>query len=42
MGNKAWTLKLDWAGKEGFNNAPDKDWQVRASLPSTSALFFEP
>jgi carboxypeptidase C (cathepsin A) len=39
MGNKAWTLKLDWAGKEGFNNAPDKDWQASAtSLIHLSAL----
>lgn len=31
MGNEAWTLKLDWAGGEGFRAAPQKDWTVRGS-----------
>ncbi|KAI8067888.1 Alpha/Beta hydrolase protein [Gongronella butleri] len=26
MGNKAWSLSLDWAGKEGFNLANDQPW----------------
>ncbi|KAJ3222251.1 hypothetical protein HK099_002526 [Clydaea vesicula] len=26
MGNKAWTLELDWYGKDGFNSAPDVHW----------------
>ncbi|KAI8071409.1 Alpha/Beta hydrolase protein [Gongronella butleri] len=26
MGNKAWSLSLDWAGKEGFNLAKDQPW----------------
>lgn len=26
MGNKAWTLKLEWFGQDGFNQAEDVDW----------------
>ncbi|KAJ3211661.1 hypothetical protein HDU82_005288 [Entophlyctis luteolus] len=26
MGNRAWTLELEWAGKEGFNDAPELSW----------------
>lgn len=26
MGNKAWTLDLDWTGKEGFQQAEDEEW----------------
>ncbi|KAJ3115287.1 hypothetical protein HK100_001411 [Physocladia obscura] len=26
MGNRAWTLELDWFGKDGFNEAPELDW----------------
>ena len=28
MGNKAWTLALDWNGKDAFNNAEDTDWKL--------------
>jgi len=28
IGNKAWTLALDWSGKSGFNAALDKPWVV--------------
>lgn len=28
MGNKAWTLAMDWSGKDGFNTATDKPWTV--------------
>merc|ERR1712216_364483 len=28
MGNKAWTLKLNWPGKKGFEAAPDKPWTM--------------
>jgi cathepsin A (carboxypeptidase C) len=28
MGNKAWTLALQWPGKEAFNAAKDKKWVV--------------
>lgn len=31
MGNEAWTLKLDWAGGDGFRAAPQKDWAVAGS-----------
>merc|ERR1719421_1508244 len=30
LGNKAWTLKLDWSGKEEFNKAPDADMPIAA------------
>ena len=26
MGNKAWTLDLDWSGKEEYNAAQDMEW----------------
>ncbi|KAJ3105704.1 hypothetical protein HDU97_007681 [Phlyctochytrium planicorne] len=26
MGNEAWTLALEWEGKEGFNDAPEVSW----------------
>ena len=26
MGNEAWTLALDWAGRDGFRAAPQQDW----------------
>ncbi|KAJ3028569.1 UNVERIFIED_CONTAM: hypothetical protein HDU68_001368 [Siphonaria sp. JEL0065] len=26
MGNRAWTLELEWEGKDGFNEAPELDW----------------
>jgi cathepsin A (carboxypeptidase C) len=26
IGNKHWTLELDWSGKEGFNAAKDETW----------------
>lgn len=28
MGNKAWTLRLDWPGMKAFNAAPDKPWKM--------------
>lgn len=28
IGNKAWTKDLSWAGKQQFNQAEDKDWEV--------------
>jgi len=28
MGNKAWSLAMDWDGKEGYNAATDKSWMV--------------
>jgi len=32
MGNKAWTLKMDWPGKQDYNNAPDAAWQVNGKV----------
>jgi hypothetical protein len=26
VGNKAWTLELDWTGKKGFQEAEDEEW----------------
>jgi len=31
IGNKAWTLDLDWTGKEGFNAVGDATWSVDES-----------
>eukprot|EP00996_Jenningsia_fusiforme_P000424 NODE_1368_length_1565_cov_54.450528_g1230_i0.p1 GENE.NODE_1368_length_1565_cov_54.450528_g1230_i0~~NODE_1368_length_1565_cov_54.450528_g1230_i0.p1 ORF type:complete len:454 (+),score=54.26 NODE_1368_length_1565_cov_54.450528_g1230_i0:49-1410(+) len=28
VGNKAWTLAMDWPGKAGFNAAADNEWRV--------------
>jgi cathepsin A (carboxypeptidase C) len=28
MGNKAWTMKMDWSGHDDFNNAKDVEWKV--------------
>jgi len=28
LGNKAWTLALDWDNKDAFNKAEDKEWQT--------------
>ena len=27
LGNQAWTLAMDWPGKDAFNAAPIKDWK---------------
>lgn len=31
LGNQAWTLSLDWAGKTTFNAAPVTEWRVNGS-----------
>lgn len=31
LGNKAWTLKLEWSGSKGFNAAEDEAWDVNGS-----------
>merc|ERR1711974_19875 len=31
LGNKAWTLQMDWPGKAAFNNATDKAWTVQGT-----------
>ena len=37
LGNKAWTLDLDWSGKEQFNAEADKDWNGGAGSVRTHA-----
>jgi cathepsin A (carboxypeptidase C) len=42
MGNKAWTLAMEWPGKDSFNAATDNDWSVNgksAGLVRTSKGF---
>jgi cathepsin A (carboxypeptidase C) len=36
MGNKAWTLDLDWQGKSAFNAADDHDWEVSGTKAGTA------
>ena len=31
MGNKAWTLKLDWYGNDGFNAAKDIEFKSKST-----------
>lgn len=31
MGNKAWTLELEWKGKQGFNSAKDVKWNSKTT-----------
>ena len=41
LGNKAWTLSLDWSGKDSFNSAEDGDWNSGAgSYRSYGGLTF--
>ena len=41
LGNKAWTLSLDWSGKDSFNSAEDGDWNSGAgSYRSSGGLTF--
>jgi cathepsin A (carboxypeptidase C) len=44
MGNKAWTLDLEWAHKADFNAAPDHNWEVNkakaGTVRSSSGLTF--
>jgi cathepsin A (carboxypeptidase C) len=35
MGNKAWTLNLDWSGKDAFNKAKDLAWTVNGKTVGT-------
>lgn len=36
LGNRAWTLKLDWDHKDEFQKAPEKDWNKGGGLARTS------
>jgi len=42
IGNKAWTLEMEWPGKDNFNAAADKSWSVnnkKAGVLRTSGGF---
>lgn len=39
MGNRAWTLALDWNHKEGFNQSKESDWFNGAGLVRSSNDF---
>merc|ERR1712224_1184597 len=34
LGNKAWTLKLPWSGKDAFNAASDHEWSSSSGKPA--------
>merc|ERR1711935_652107 len=36
MGNRAWTLGLDWKHKDEFNAAEERDWNDGAGLARTA------
>ena len=36
MGNKAWTLALNWPGSTAFNAADDHDWDVSGTKAGTA------
>jgi len=36
MGNKAWTLALEWPGAGGFTAAADHDWEVAGQKAGTA------
>jgi cathepsin A (carboxypeptidase C) len=40
LGNKAWTLALEWSGSEAFNNAVDSDWKSEGMVRSANGLTF--
>jgi len=41
MGNRAWTLQLDWSGKDDFNEAGEHEWNMGAGLArSAGGLTF--
>jgi cathepsin A (carboxypeptidase C) len=39
LGNKAWTLKMDWPGRNSFNAAQDHDWNNGKGIARTSKNF---
>lgn len=39
FGGKAWTAALPWPGQSGFNNAPEKDWNVSGQKAGTSKTY---
>ena len=40
LGNKAWTLKLDWKGKDEFNAAEEHEWQGAGLARTAEGLTF--
>lgn len=40
MGNKAWTLGLNWNGKSEFSSAEVHDWKGKASARSANGLTY--
>lgn len=40
LGNKAWTLKLDWDGKADFNAAEEHEWNGVGLARSAKGLTF--
>ncbi|ORX63371.1 peptidase S10, serine carboxypeptidase [Linderina pennispora] len=38
-GNKAWSLKLDWSGKDGFSGADDTEWNVDSEQAGEARTF---
>lgn len=39
IGNKAWTMELNWSGKEGFNSATDVEWDVNGKPAGKTRSF---
>lgn len=40
LGNKAWTLNLDWDGKDEFNAADEHEWQGAGLARTAKGLTF--
>lgn len=40
MGNKAWTYKLEWSGKEEFQAAAEHDWKGSGIARTSNGLTF--
>jgi cathepsin A (carboxypeptidase C) len=40
LGNKAWTLKLEWDGKESFNGAEEHSWKDQGLARTAEGLTF--
>jgi len=39
MGNKAWTLALQWSGQTGFNAAEDHEWNVAGAAAGIARSY---
>ncbi|KXS10435.1 peptidase S10, serine carboxypeptidase [Gonapodya prolifera JEL478] len=42
LGNKAWTLELEWSGKEEYNSAKDKPWTTESGLDAGEFRSYGP